>query len=132
MSYNHNLFYSRDRKNHPVYVAVYCITLCRIVKYIVEKYFKKFNVAQTSYLECLLGRVCQWVFLMQKYKKEPRQNNCSGSLLGGPDRIRTDDPHNANVVRSQLRYKPVYEIVRCLKSLNGLIIAPEEDYVKNF
>lgn len=50
----------------------------------------------------------------------------------GPDRIRTDDPHNANVVRSQLRYKPVYEIVRCLKSLNGLIIAPEEDYVKNF
>ena len=50
----------------------------------------------------------------------------------GPDRIRTDDPHNANVVRSQLRYKPLYEIVRCLKSLNGLIIAPEEDYVKNF
>ncbi len=50
----------------------------------------------------------------------------------GPDRIRTDDPHNANVVRSQLRYKPVYEIVRCLKSLNGLIIAPKEDYVKNF
>ena len=39
------------------------------VKYIVEKYFKKFNVAQTSYLECLLGGVCQWVFLMQKYKK---------------------------------------------------------------
>ena len=77
------------------------------MKYIVEKYFKKFNVAQTSYLECLLGRVCQWVFLMQKYKKEPRQNNCSGSLLGGPDRIRTDDPHNANVVRSQLRYKPM-------------------------
>lgn len=76
------------------------------MKYIVEKYFKKFNVAQTSYLECLLGRVCQWVFLMQKYKKEPRQNNCSGSLLGGPDRIRTDDPHNANVVRSQLRYRP--------------------------
>ena len=25
---------------------------------------------------------------------------------GGPDRIRTDDPHNANVVRSQLRYRP--------------------------
>ena len=44
---------------------------------------------------------------MQKYKKEPRQNNCSGSLLGGPDRIRTDDPHNANVMRSQLRYKPM-------------------------
>ena len=26
---------------------------------------------------------------------------------GGPDRIRTDDPHNANVVRSQLRYRPI-------------------------
>ena len=26
---------------------------------------------------------------------------------GGPDRIRTDDPYNANVVRSQLRYRPV-------------------------
>ena len=25
---------------------------------------------------------------------------------GGPDRIRTDDPYNANVVRSQLRYRP--------------------------
>lgn len=25
---------------------------------------------------------------------------------GGPDRIRTDDPHNANVMRSQLRYRP--------------------------
>ena len=53
-------------------------------------------------------------------------------FFSGPDRIRTDDPHNANVVRSQLRYKPVYEIVRCLKSLSGFIIAPEEDYVKNF
>ena len=42
------------------------------MKYIVEKYFKKFNVAQTSYLECLLGRVCQWIFLMQKYKNHGR------------------------------------------------------------
>ena len=25
---------------------------------------------------------------------------------GGPDRIRTDDPYNANVVRSQLSYRP--------------------------
>ena len=30
---------------------------------------------------------------------------CVGN--GGPDRIRTDDPHNANVVRSQLRYWPI-------------------------
>ena len=29
------------------------------------------------------------------------------SSYGGPDRIRTDDPYNANVVRSQLRYKPM-------------------------
>ena len=28
------------------------------------------------------------------------------SSFGGPDRIRTDDPHNANVMRSQLRYRP--------------------------
>ena len=28
-------------------------------------------------------------------------------LFGGPEEIRTPDPHNANVVRSQLRYKPV-------------------------
>ena len=30
------------------------------------------------------------------------------TFLGGPDRNRTGDPHNANVVRSQLRYRPVY------------------------
>ena len=28
-------------------------------------------------------------------------------LFGGPEEIRTLDPHNANVVRSQLRYRPV-------------------------
>ena len=28
-------------------------------------------------------------------------------LFGGLEEIRTPDPHNANVVRSQLRYKPV-------------------------
>ena len=69
-----------------------------------------------------------WNILM--IKKTPSLNG--DGVFRGPDRIRTDDPHNANVVRSQLRYKPVYEIVRCLKSLNGLIIAPKEDYVKNF
>ncbi len=29
-------------------------------------------------------------------------------LVGGLEEIRTPDPHNANVVRSQLRYKPEY------------------------
>ncbi len=34
-------------------------------------------------------------------------------LFGGLEEIRTPDPHNANVVRSQLRYKPVtaFEII---------------------
>ena len=40
------------------------------------------------------------------YKKSCR--NSAGFLFGGPDRIRTDDPYNANVMRSQLRYRPIY------------------------
>ncbi len=40
-------------------------------------------------------------------KKESRRSIiCGGFPFGGPDRIRTDDPHNANVMRSQLRYRP--------------------------
>ena len=31
--------------------------------------------------------------------------------FGGLEGIRTLDPHNANVVRSQLRYKPKYDFV---------------------
>ena len=27
-------------------------------------------------------------------------------FFGGPEEIRTPDPHNANVMRSQLRYRP--------------------------
>ena len=30
-----------------------------------------------------------------------------GVLSGGLEEIRTPDPHNANVVRSQLRYEPI-------------------------
>ncbi len=37
-------------------------------------------------------------------KKPPRWG---GFLIGGLEEIRTPDPHNANVVRSQLRYKPI-------------------------
>ena len=44
------------------------------------------------------------VFLLQKIKKTLLRRN---GFFRGPDRIRTDDPHNANVVRSQLRYKPI-------------------------
>ena len=36
------------------------------------------------------------------------------SSFGGPDRIRTDDPHNANVMRSQLRYRPKWRGMGCL------------------
>ena len=33
------------------------------------------------------------------------------SIFGGLEEIRTPDPHNANVVRSQLRYKPIYAVI---------------------
>ncbi len=42
------------------------------------------------------------------------------SFYGGLEGIRTLDPHNANVVRSQLRYKP----------MTVLIISPPEPFVK--
>ena len=44
-----------------------------------------------------------------------------GFIIGGPDRIRTDDPYNANVMRSQLRYRPVPTV---------RIILPQESFVK--
>lgn len=31
--------------------------------------------------------------------------------FGGPEEIRTPDPYNANVVRSQLRYRPIVYII---------------------
>ena len=36
-----------------------------------------------------------------------RATQMGGSLFGGPEEIRTPDPYNANVMRSQLRYGPV-------------------------
>lgn len=44
------------------------------------------------------------------------------ALFGGLEEIRTPDPHNANVVRSQLRYKPVV--------FYPAIIAPTDNKVK--
>ena len=41
-------------------------------------------------------------------------------FVGGLEGIRTLDPHNANVVRSQLRYKPMYPS----------IILPKQSLVK--
>lgn len=39
----------------------------------------------------------------EKYKPDEPE---SSSGFGGPEEIRTLDPHNANVMRSQLRYRP--------------------------
>ena len=39
---------------------------------------------------------------MQKRKATPY-----GVAFGGPEEIRTPDPYNANVMRSQLRYRPI-------------------------
>ena len=33
--------------------------------------------------------------------------NGQTALFGGPEEIRTPDPYNANVMRSQLRYRPM-------------------------
>ena len=41
----------------------------------------------------------------EKYKPDEPE---SSSGFGGPEEIRTLDPYNANVVRSQLRYRPVF------------------------
>ena len=41
-------------------------------------------------------------------KLQKSRETCNFTAFpGGPDRIRTDDPYTANVVRSQLRYRPV-------------------------
>ena len=45
-------------------------------------------------------------------------------LFGGPDRIRTDDPYNANVMRSQLRYRPIR------MGVSVSIITPKQGFVK--
>ena len=47
-----------------------------------------------------------------------------GVFFGGPDRIRTDDPYNANVMRSQLRYRPIS------KGVSASIITPGCRFVK--
>ena len=51
------------------------------------------------------------------------------AFCGGLEGIRTLDPHNANVVRSQLRYKPLflcsklYPLQKHLSSIGKYIIA---------
>ena len=45
---------------------------------------------------------------MGKKEEIPKSLVALRDFLGGLEEIRTPDPHNANVVRSQLRYKPVF------------------------
>ena len=57
------------------------------------------------------------------YRKNPVNFTFTGQFSGGPEEIRTPDPYNANVMRSQLRYGPMdYRD----------IIAPEQPLVKFF
>ena len=41
------------------------------------------------------------------YRKNPVNFTFTGQFSGGPEEIRTPDPYNANVMRSQLRYGPM-------------------------
>ena len=43
---------------------------------------------------------------LRKYHTKRKSTPLGGLPFGGLEEIRTPDPHNANVVRSQLRYKP--------------------------
>lgn len=47
-----------------------------------------------------------WPTIFTKKLQKSRETYGFTAFSGGPDRIRTDDPHNANVMRSQLRYRP--------------------------
>ena len=55
--------------------------------------------------DCCIG----WFESLNTKKKDTQKRVL---LFGGLEEIRTPDPHNANVVRSQLRYKPVF--ITCL------------------
>ena len=46
--------------------------------------------------------------IFAKKLQKSRETHSFTAFHGGPDRIRTDDPYNANVVRSQLRYRPIF------------------------
>ena len=65
---------------------------------------------------------CIYIFKSPRTAEEEHaEKACSSS--GGPEEIRTPDPYNANVMRSQLRYGPMdYRD----------IIAPEQPLVKFF
>ena len=47
-----------------------------------------------------------WFPFSIKKEEIPKSLEALRDFFGGLEEIRTPDPHNANVVRSQLRYKP--------------------------
>ena len=76
------------------------------------------------------GRATGPAFLRKKLQKS-RETYGFTAFSGGPDRIRTDDPHNANVMRSQLRYRPIFGCFVYFRSvcLCSLLFWPGPCYV---
>ena len=64
-------------------------------------------------LQVVKTEIRLWYFCGQTRNR--RGKNHGDFHFGGPDRIRTDDPYNANVVRSQLRYRPLLAIFQSKK-----------------
>ena len=66
------------------------------------------------------------IFRISSMTTIPKRNTPVGWCFwfGGLEEIRTPDPHNANVVRSQLRYKPIgYQKIISLRI--GFVKCPE-------
>ena len=59
---------------------------------------------------------CDLIIRISSVKTIPNKNTTQRVvfLFGGPEEIRTPDPYNANVMRSQLRYGPMCSICRKL------------------
>ena len=64
----------------------------------------------TSILYLFLG-----IYAIEKRCEAKKAASQRETAFGGLEGIRTLDPHNANVVRSQLRYKPVQKGLYRLK-----------------
>ena len=52
----------------------------------------------------------------REYRTNKKYRPMAVLFIGGLEEIRTPDPHNANVVRSQLRYKPVSQKIILLST----------------
>ena len=71
-------------------------------------------------LQVVKTEIRLWYFCGQTRNR--RGKNHGDFHFGGPDRIRTDDPYNANVVRSQLRHRPLLAIFSIKKvAKNGFL-----------